>query len=228
MVEGGRLMKAQVNSQTKPGASLLVNPNRILQRKCACGQHTVAGGECPSCREGAGSLQRAAVQQSAQASGPLIAGGVPQSSGRSNAPATRAFRGPRPGHDFSSMQVYTVGAEQARRPSPPSLDTRRSAQRPLVNQGGTLQTKLTVGAANDPLEHEANRVARQVMSMPASPTAAAEQASIQRQGPDEDEQAQDETPGGHHHAARPARARRPPGELRARGRFRVATESRRR
>src|SRR5262245_41144785 len=32
---------------------------------------------------------------------------------------------------------------------------------------GSIQTKLKIGAVNDPLEHEADRVADQVMSMPA-------------------------------------------------------------
>lgn len=36
--------------------------------------------------------------------------------------------------------------------------------------GGTLQPKLTVGAADDRYEHEADRMAEQVMRMPILPT----------------------------------------------------------
>src|ERR1700737_3643841 len=37
---------------------------------------------------------------------------------------------------------------------------------------GVLQAKLVVGQANDPLEHEADRIADQVMGMPAPPSTA--------------------------------------------------------
>ncbi len=52
-------------------------------------------------------------------------------------------------------------------------------QRSLLNHN--LQAKLTVGAANDSYEQEADRVAAQVMSMPAQAPA------IQRQDEKEEE-----------------------------------------
>jgi hypothetical protein len=46
----------------------------------------------------------------------------------------------------------------------PIFDFRRI---PLSPPGGSIQAKLAVGAVNDPLEHEADRIADQVMRMPA-------------------------------------------------------------
>ncbi len=46
--------------------------------------------------------------------------------------------------------------------------------------GGRLQTKLRIGAANDPLEREADRVADQVMGMPSSPSFRHAPLGIQR------------------------------------------------
>ncbi len=54
-----------------------------------------------------------------------------------------------------------------------------AVQRSLLNHN--LQAKLTVGAANDSYEQEADRVAAQVMSMPAQAPA------IQRQDEKEEE-----------------------------------------
>lgn len=72
-------LQGQISKSSSPG---------ILQRKCACGKHTMAGGECTQC------------------------------------------------------------AKQKR----------------------TLQRKLTIGASNDPLEREADRIADQVMTAPAQGT----------------------------------------------------------
>jgi len=32
------------------GTGALAAPGHLLQRRCACGQHTIAGAECPQCR----------------------------------------------------------------------------------------------------------------------------------------------------------------------------------
>lgn len=45
-----------------------------------------------------------------------------------------------------------------------------------------LQTKLSVGASNDPLEHEADRIADQVLKLPSHPAVATAPISIQRAG----------------------------------------------
>lgn len=74
-------------------------------------------------------------------------------------------------------------AVAAQRPGSPALAQRQLLQRTIGNQAmirllaqragaasnapGPIQAKLKVGAVNDPLEHEADRVADQVMRMPA-------------------------------------------------------------
>jgi hypothetical protein len=73
--------------------------------------------------------------------------------------------------DFSKIPLYPP--DRASRPqSSPPLDT--------ASLPGAIQAKLIVGQVNDPLEHEADRVADQVMRMPApeiEPAAALPQIS---------------------------------------------------
>ena len=64
---------------------------------------------------------------------------------------------PGPSWDFSRIPVYTHG----RRDGP-----ERPLPAPLPRLPGPIQRKLKVGAVNDPLEHEADCVADQVMRMP--------------------------------------------------------------
>ncbi|SFN33337.1 Thioredoxin [Nitrosospira briensis] len=91
----------QITSQTQNrGKTDPLAASGILQRKCACGSHIVAGGKCTDCTEREHSLQRKAAN-----TGKL---GLP------------------------------------------------------------IQRKLTIGACNDPLEQEADRIADQVMLMPAN------------------------------------------------------------
>jgi hypothetical protein len=59
---GSLLMKTNTNLQTKV-ASLQSPVADLLQRRCACGNHTIAGGECEACKP-QGALQRAGVSQS--------------------------------------------------------------------------------------------------------------------------------------------------------------------
>jgi hypothetical protein len=63
----------------------------------------------------------------------------------------------------------------------------RALQRLLSHRGITLQPKLTVGAAHDPYEQEADRVAQQVMRMPIPPSAVTGQVSVQPPSPEKDE-----------------------------------------
>jgi hypothetical protein len=92
----------------------------LLQRKCACGQHTIAGGECGECNKNGQTIQRATGHSEL---GTLNSGAAPQivhdvlrSSGQPLDATTRAFMEPRFGHDFSRVRVHTDGpaAESAR------------------------------------------------------------------------------------------------------------------
>ena len=88
-----------------------------LQRQCACGQHTSAGGECEGCKkQHEGMLQRAAISPAPVHDVPPIVHEVPRSSGQPLDAATRAFMAPKFRHDFSSVRVHTdaKAAESAR------------------------------------------------------------------------------------------------------------------
>src|SRR5437899_1147878 len=103
-------------SQTKQQtANVAPLTNGILQRKCAaCGQHTIAGGECKGCSKKR--LQRRVSSQAEPTEVPPIVHEVLRSPGQPLDPATRAFMEPRFGHDFSSVRVHTdaKAAESAR------------------------------------------------------------------------------------------------------------------
>jgi hypothetical protein len=85
----------------------------LLQRKCACGQHTIAGGECSGCsKERESSLQRSAISRE-PANGhdnavPPIVHDVLRSTGQPLDAATRSFKEPRFGHDFSRVRAHTT------------------------------------------------------------------------------------------------------------------------
>jgi hypothetical protein len=63
----------------------------------------------------------------------------------------------------------------------------RAVQRLLADDGTPIQPKLTVGAADDQLEHEADRVAQDVVTMPAPLSSVPNQISAQPQVPEENE-----------------------------------------
>lgn len=92
-------------------------PSGILQRKCACGNHTIAGGECAKDKN---NLQRKADSQNALGAGPSL------------------------------------------------------------SHGSVLQAKLTIGASDNPLEQEADRVADQVLAAPAHSAVRGAPLHIQR------------------------------------------------
>lgn len=91
-------VQASIESKNTHGRSFMPVTSGLVQRKCACGNHTVAGGECAACEK---------------------------------------------------------------------------------NKSG-LQRKLGIGASNDPLELEADRIADQVMETPANSTVSSAPLRIQR------------------------------------------------
>ena len=78
---------------------------RSLQRKCDCGQHTVAGGGCSDC-EKKKLVQRRASNNYAPSEVPPVVDEVLRSPGQSLDAQTRAFMEPRFGHDFSRVRVH--------------------------------------------------------------------------------------------------------------------------
>jgi hypothetical protein len=101
---------------TKPPASV----QGLLQRKCACGNHTLAGGDCAECGLKKNSLQRETAKPRAKGDGNFLPGIT------------------------------------------------------------AMQRRLTIGAENDPLEQEADRVAEQVLAAPAHPAVSGSTPRIQR------------------------------------------------
>lgn len=89
-------------------------PNvRLLQRKCACGQHTIGGGQCESC--GKKGLQRHAKSQGAPTEVPAAVHETLHSPGQPLDFSTRSLMESRFGHDFSHVRVHTdaTAAESA-------------------------------------------------------------------------------------------------------------------
>lgn len=110
-------MSIQLKIQTKPASSFTPAQSVVLQRQCACGQHTVASGECEEClQKREGTLQRAAINSASTNAVPPIVHDVLNSPGQPLDAGTRAFMEPRFGHDFSQVRVHTDAraAESAR------------------------------------------------------------------------------------------------------------------
>lgn len=159
-------MKQQAAQATKvapmPGGGL-------LQRKCACGNHTIAGGECAECRQKR--LQRAATNAAPVSEVPPIVHDVLRSPGQLLDPATRSFMEPRFGHDFSQVRVQSVASR-------------------------ITQTKLAVSQPGDVYEQEADRLAEAVMRMPdrtareSAASGSVESPHIQRMSPEREEKVQ--------------------------------------
>src|SRR5882672_6423977 len=83
-----------------------IAPGLLLQRKCACGQHTIGGGECSECSGEKTTLQRQASGHTSPASVPQSVHEVLSSSGQPLDAGTRAFFEPRFAHDFSRVRVH--------------------------------------------------------------------------------------------------------------------------
>ncbi|MCL4705845.1 DUF4157 domain-containing protein [bacterium] len=104
---------------TQKNATLVFHAvqNGLLQRQCACGNHTVAGGECEECRKKReGMLQRSSASSAPVNEVPPIVHEVLRSPGQPLDSETRAFMEPRFGHNFCHVRVHTdaKAAESAR------------------------------------------------------------------------------------------------------------------
>ena len=116
-------MKSLLSQGSGSGKSVSLptaNPVRagFLQRRCACGQHTIAGGECEACRRrGENTLRRAAVVSSP--------GGIARpSSTRSCRPSYATCWIPRPADRVSHTDLYGVPIRPRLQPDSHSLRRR--------------------------------------------------------------------------------------------------------
>jgi outer membrane protein OmpA-like peptidoglycan-associated protein len=85
-----------------------VSPARfIMQRKCACGQHTDGGEQCEECKKKNMTLQRHSDGSAVSGLVPPVVQEVLHSPGRPLDRDARAFMEPRFGQDFSQVRVHT-------------------------------------------------------------------------------------------------------------------------
>lgn len=78
----------------------------LLQRKCACGQHTPGGAECSGCKKRSGEIQRADIGQ-APTSPPPIVHDVLRTPGRPLDNTDRNYMERSFSRDFSNVRVHT-------------------------------------------------------------------------------------------------------------------------
>ena len=189
-------MTAQVQANSTPTLSFTPVRSNLLQRKWVCGGTPGLDGECAECRKKR--LQRRSTGQAEPSAVPPIVHEVLRSPGKPLDTATRALMERRFGHDFSRVQVhtddqaarsaqainafaYTVGRDVvfgAGQYAPSSGVGQRLLAHELAHvvqhgQQSRLDTKLEIGAANDPLEREADQMAQRMAEMINPPAAIA-------------------------------------------------------
>ncbi|MBD0371725.1 MAG: DUF4157 domain-containing protein [Pyrinomonadaceae bacterium] len=204
-------MSGKVQVKVKPDSQNAPALAGILQRKCACGTHTVAGGECESCQKEKAydQLQRTATSADGFDEVPGVVHEVLRSSGQPLDAATRSFFEPRFGHDFSQVRVhtgakaaesaqavnalaYTVGRDvvfAGGQYAPHTFEGQKLLAHELSHvlqqsQGGAgaPAARLKVGTTTDPSEAAADYAAQQVLSG-ETPHLAPAQPALRRQGP---------------------------------------------
>jgi hypothetical protein len=173
-------------------------PIGILQRKCACGTHTIAGGDCASCgkEKVSGNLQRAAKSAEPVNEVLPVVHDVLRAAGQPLDPDARTFMESRLGHDFSRVRVHTDGraAQSARavnalaytvghnivfgagQYSPQTSTGQRLLAHELthtIQQQAGVHLGSWMSEAGDPSEREAGDVARLVSEGKSAPLLAA-------------------------------------------------------
>jgi ferredoxin-thioredoxin reductase catalytic subunit len=177
------------------------SPGAVLQRSCGCSEGRRASGKCESCAKKKAALQRAPADSAAGSfAAPPVVHEALRTPGQALDRPTRAFMEARIGHDLARVRIhadakaaesaravhalaYTVGHDvvfAANQYSPHSQAGRHLLTHELVHvvqqrNAPRPAAKLEVGAANDPSEREADRIAASVSrgETLASPPAAA-------------------------------------------------------
>jgi hypothetical protein len=93
-------------AQTKKTSLTAMSNSGVLQRKCDCGQHTVAGGGCSECEKKKGALERKASNSEPANYVPPIVQQVLGSPGQPLDAQTRAYMEPRFAYDFSQVRTH--------------------------------------------------------------------------------------------------------------------------
>ena len=189
-------MSELFQSTVKTNSSDTATVCGVLQRKCACGSHTIAGGDCESCQKErvSGNLQRTAARVGPVNEAPPLVHEVLRSPGRPLEPATRTFMEGRFDTDFSGVRVhvdskaaesaqavnalaYTVGRDVvfgSQQYAPQTKTGRQLLAHELTHvvqqrAGHTvLQGRMIVGEADNLFEREADQMADRVLHTPVS------------------------------------------------------------
>src|SRR6476619_3136670 len=158
----------------------------ILRRACACGGSSSGEGECEACREKRGELRAQRAGTAGLDVAPPVVGDVLRSEGRPLGPDARAVMESRFGFDFSRVRVhddgdaarsaralgasaYTVGrhivfGEGRFAPATPEGRMLLAHELTHVVQQDAAEPQpveeLRIGPARDPLEEQADAVAR--------------------------------------------------------------------
>ena len=153
----------------------------LLQRKCGCGTHTIAGDACESCRkkEPSEQLQRAAANAETANEVPSVVHEVLRSTGQPLDAATRGLMESRFGHDFSRVRVHTGGraAESAQAVNALAYTVNEH----VVFQAGQYNPASSPG--QQLLAHELTHVLQQRSGQARAHTPAAEETSARTQQP---------------------------------------------
>lgn len=123
------------------GNSSSPSSSSLLQRKCICGNHTIAGEECDECRKTQHSAQAPELEMGRPFGSPLLSHEAPHHSGQPLDAVPHSSKAPRLVRDFSSIRA--------------SHSTSRTAQ-----------SGLKINLPGDKYEQEADSLADKVMSMP--------------------------------------------------------------
>jgi hypothetical protein len=114
----------------------------LMQRRCACGQHTIGGSDCLGCRQGGGSqLQRSAISPDFSVSAPTNMNATLAAPGQQLDGSTRALM---------ETQFGRLG----------NLPGRRRVGAQFSGTG------LSIGAPDDQFERDADRVAAEISRRP--------------------------------------------------------------
>lgn len=161
-------------TQTAPKPNIAPKSGSVLQRQCACGQHTSAGGECEDCKQKReGIQQRAVISPAPVYDVPPIVREVLWSPGQPLEAATRAFMEPRFGHDFSGVRVH---ADAKAAESAQAVDALAyTVGRNIVFGSGQYSPETNAG--QQLLAHELTHVRQQANGLPGTSTL----GTIQRQ-----------------------------------------------
>jgi hypothetical protein len=133
------MSNGKTHFQTKfPATPVPMISGSTLQRKCACGTHTVAGDKCDECKNKQTTLQRKSSNNFEHSEAPPIVHEVLNSSGEPLDKTTRAFFEPRFAHNFSKVPVSSAAQKMS-------------------------SSSLTIGEPADVYEQEADRTADSIM-----------------------------------------------------------------